>query len=76
MPIYTVPIRVYATLYVRADDADAAYLASRAIRDEPIIVSGDLISDLRYDDPSLPDVSLSPAMTVGDPDPESIEEII
>lgn len=77
MALYAIPVRIYATLYVKADDADAAYLAARAIRDIPIIMeTGGLISDRQYDDPRLPNVSLSPAMTIGDPDPESIEEVV
>jgi hypothetical protein len=48
------------TAYVKAISADAAReIAAYALQaDEPII------SGLRFDDPNLPEVSLSPAMTL------------
>lgn len=76
MKLYSIPITVYATVYVRADNEDDAYSEACKLRDMPIEVTGDaLISDLRFDDPDLPDVSISSAMTIADPDPVNIEEI-
>lgn len=67
MPIYSIDLKVAATAYVRANSKQEAI---DALRDE-IGNFCDLddfeISDLAFNNPELPDISLSPAMTVHGP---------
>jgi hypothetical protein len=74
MTVYGVEIEVAATLYIKATSkAQAHAIAERLCGQstEAIPVSG-----LQYDDPDLPDVSLSPAATIlsllGDPEPAGL----
>jgi hypothetical protein len=66
--IYRMDVKIIGTAYVRADSPEEA----RTKIDEQLIgewieVAGDeLISGFRFDDPALPEVSLSPAMTITD----------
>lgn len=68
---YRIPVTVQATAYVRAANADeAGRKLYDAIQKDPILEVGDdscgWISGRRFDDPDLPVVSLSPAMTISD----------
>lgn len=83
MNVFSIQVPIHATLYVRAETESAAlHLARQACLDAALEIStrstGDIeISGLQYADPDLPDVSFSPAMTVGEvPDqvPELVEE--
>lgn len=83
MNVFSIQVPIHATLYVRAQDEDEAMrLAREACMDAALEIStrstGDIeISGLEYADPELPDVSFSPAMTVGeieDQTPELVEE--
>lgn len=82
MSIYRVDVVVYASLYVRADDADQARARASGLENLVLEVADTGRSEvpicgLRYDDPALPDVSLSPAMTVigpGDNDEPELAE--
>lgn len=64
MSVYQIDLKVAATAYVRADSKEEAI---QALKDE-IGRGCDFddfeVSDLRLSDPELPDISLSPAMTV------------
>jgi hypothetical protein len=71
MPIYSVEMNVLATLYIRAATPEEAARIAREQVDTSIEVGerdaggGELpVSGASYDDPDLPDVSLSPAMTI------------
>lgn len=60
--VYRVELTLHATAYVKAD-SDTSALAITCGH-EGLDVS-DILSGLPFDDPNLPDFSLSPAMTVG-----------
>jgi len=69
MPVYSIDLKVAATAYVRADTKEQAIAA---LKDEICYPRGseifDLqISDARLDSADLPNISLSPAMTVWGP---------
>lgn len=77
MKIYTIPVTIYATAYIRAKDEDAAALiASQKIGAETWIEAGEngIFCGRAYDDPRLPDVSLSPVMTISEIDFDRIDE--
>jgi hypothetical protein len=69
MTVYSIDVNVHATLYVRADNPAEAMQLIRGLESQEImeIPTGDFgmeVSGLRFDDPNLPKISLSPAMTV------------
>lgn len=68
--VYSIQFEVAATAYIRADNAaDAKQIALKlqGLGLEVKDAGGDVeISGLAFDDPALPAVSLSPAMTMGD----------
>lgn len=65
MKIYQIDVEVAATAYIQAKNKDEA---RRRLKDFIANglgeMSGPEVSGLRLDDPALPDVSLSPAMTL------------
>lgn len=70
MSLYAFDITLHATVYVKAETAAKARRAANlftgnglqlAIHEDAALP----ISDRKYEDPSLPDVSLSPAVTIG-----------
>lgn len=66
MNLYSIPMTVYATAYIRAETPEAAMEIAEGLTDlsiEEVEVSG-----LQFDDPDLPDISFSPAMTIGEPE--------
>ena len=76
--LYRVDVQIYATAYIKASSAAEARTIAKNLKDETLEVvcmDGDLpISGRRYDDPLLPDVSLSPAMTVVGPASDDMVE--
>lgn len=65
MTIYSIDLKVAATAYVRANSKQEAIKALMdKISDFYTDVSDFEISGLPFDDPDLPAISLSPAMTV------------
>ncbi|CAA2141403.1 hypothetical protein [Hyphomicrobium sp. ghe19] len=72
MNIYSIDVPIWATVYVKAEseeEAKAKMLAAAKDRsfefdndDDPDLP----ISGKQFDDPDLPEVSLSPAMTLAD----------
>jgi hypothetical protein len=74
MPLYSIDVRIYGTAYIRADNAAEAQAAADGLKgccfEFPQGYIGDdvEISGRQYDDPDLPDLSLSPAMTCHGPD--------
>ncbi|MFB2553934.1 hypothetical protein [Ensifer soli] len=71
--IYSADIMICATVYVRAATREQA-LQSIANMDRGLeLREGGIISGRGYDDPRLPDLSLSPAMTVYPPSPSEID---
>jgi hypothetical protein len=72
MNVYSIDVRVYATAYIKANSAEEALEIAKGLKDSALEVddagSDVEISGAMLDDPDLPDVSLSPAMTVVGPD--------
>ena len=77
--VFSVPVTIYATAYIIAENAESALEKSKKISDRSIefpknmtigsFGSNDLIlSGEEFDDPDLPEVSLSPVMTIGSPE--------
>jgi hypothetical protein len=61
--VYSCDVQIAGTAYVKASNKTEAQKKLRAFVDSCIEVHGPEISDQRLDDPDLPEVSLSPAMT-------------
>lgn len=72
MNLYSIDVRVYATAYIKANSAEEALELARAMKDTSLEVDDAgtevAISGESFNDPDLPNVSLSPAMTVHGPD--------
>lgn len=79
MSTYSIPVTIYATVYVKAQSKDEAIALARKIENACIEVREGFVTDALevsgrdFDDAELPNVSLSPAMTIGDLDPGYIE---
>lgn len=72
MKLYQTDIPVWATVYVKAESEEAAKkkvleLAGLCINEHDGESEVEFSSQ-RFDDPDLPEISLSPAMTIGTPD--------
>lgn len=76
MKIYRIPITIHATAYVKADNITSASERALDILDhEDLHFEGTFTSGLPLDHAALPEVSISPAMTVGKIDYDYAEEI-
>ncbi|MEN5278094.1 hypothetical protein ABE527_14215 [Brucella sp. TWI432] len=78
MKIFSVPITIYATAYIKADNADMAYSKAREFSNCDIEIMGDsrdLFCGLAFDNPCLPDRSLSPAITIADAESFDIADV-
>lgn len=80
MPIYSIEMKVRATAYIKASSEAEALRKARELEGKmPIILNSEgevEISGLSYNDPALPEVSLSPAMTIHEPwDGDAFEEV-
>lgn len=71
MPVFQKDVKIAGTMYVRADNAEEAERKARQwggldVNGEVFIDAGESedFSGRRFDDLDLPEVSLSPAMTV------------
>lgn len=69
MDIYSIDIRITATAYIRASSEAHARTLANGLTGDCLEVAGVgqsevAISGLPFDHPELPDVSLSPAMTI------------
>jgi hypothetical protein len=72
MTLYSVDVRLVATAYIRArNKREALRIAVERYGGEPgpdVVVGASAdVSALRFNDPNLPDVSLSPCMTANGP---------
>lgn len=79
MKLYSVDIPITATAYIKANSAEEALKRASSLALLGIEFPEDLerevpISGRMYDDPNLPEISLSPAMTIG-PSPIDISQI-
>lgn len=69
MNVYSITIQIAATAYIKADNEAEALAKANALNlralELPTGYLGEVaISGLRFDNPHLPEVSLSPAMTM------------
>lgn len=69
MKVYSVDIRVTATAYIKADSRIEALSKAKGLHGDCLNVKNPTesevdISALRFDNPDLPDISLSPVMTI------------
>lgn len=80
MPIYSITVTVYATAYIRAASPHEAKAKALALENHVLEVedvgSEVAISALKLNDLELPDISLSPAMTVIGPDKDDLPELV
>jgi hypothetical protein len=77
MPVYSIEMKLCATLYVVATTpAEARAKAKTVVGLSPDVLDsgGDVpLSDLTYTDPDLPEISFSPAMTIHEPWDDRVE---
>ena len=80
MPIYGIDIKIYATAYIRADNekqaAERVALLTDAILEVRDAGPEVAISGRSLTDPALPDLSLSPAMTIAGPEHDDEPELL
>lgn len=80
MSLYSIAVTVYATAYIRAGSAAEAKAKAAALENHALEVadrgSEVAISGLALNDPDLPDISLSPAMTVIGPDKDDKPDLL
>lgn len=66
--LYQIEALVAATLYIKADTLEEAIAKAATVKGDALEVQdagGEVpVSDLMFDDPELPEISFSPAMTV------------
>lgn len=79
--VYSVDIKIVGTLYVKAGSAQEALVIADRLRQESIELpdgwfgSSELqVSGKMLDDPDLPDVSLSPALSIHGPEEGVVPE--
>lgn len=78
MNVYSIDIRVAATVYIKAGTRAEALAKAKGLHGDCLNLEDGTQSDVeisgrRYDDPDLPEVSLSPVMTLWDAVPASLE---
>jgi len=68
MNVYSIDLKVCATVYIKASSAAEALDKARKLTMRSFAImdnDGDVpLSGLKYDDPNLPEISASPAMTI------------
>lgn len=67
MKVYRIEMQVCATAYIKASSEDRALAKAKKLADTELMVDGLMISSAQFDNPDLPEVSLSPAMTIHGP---------
>jgi hypothetical protein len=73
MNVYSIDVMIAATAYIKADSPEEAMakVAAHLVNQEMVVAQyadgTGIISGRRFSDPALPDVSLSPAMTIHGP---------
>ena len=71
MSLYSLDLKVCATVYIRAKTKKEPLEIAKELSNTDLDDVG--VSGLSYEDPNLPDVSLSPAMTILGPWNDSVE---
>ncbi len=67
LKVFSQDIRIVGTVYVKAENRKEAKKKIKDLTGDGLEVSGALISGLQFDDENLPEISLSPAMTLHNP---------
>lgn len=76
MAVFHIDIRVAATAYIVADTPEEARKKAESLNGFGLIVAGEsILSAEPFDSPDLPELSLSPAMTIVAPY-EGLPEIV
>lgn len=77
--VYSQDVMICATVYVKASSKDEAAQIVRELKDRSPAIhdsDGDVeVSGLALDNPDLPDVSFSPAMSICEPVPNTKPEL-
>ncbi|TGT64038.1 MULTISPECIES: hypothetical protein [unclassified Mesorhizobium] len=78
MNLYSIELKICATAYIKAETEEAALAKAKELVGDGIELREDEYAELpisgkRYDDEDLPDVSLSPAMTIDSLWSENVE---
>ncbi|MEJ1967062.1 MAG: hypothetical protein WDN03_00280 [Rhizomicrobium sp.] len=80
MPLYRIAVTIYGTAYFRAADPGGAIQKAASLENTLLEVrdvgSEVPISGANLTDPALPEISLSPAMTVIGPDKDDKPELV
>jgi hypothetical protein len=69
MNLYSIGVTLYATVYIKAEDEkEALQKATHWFQNESFEVSDSQgkFSELTFDDPNLPEVSISPSLDAGE----------
>lgn len=79
MKVYSLDVKVWATAYIKANNEEEALrkaktLAGAYINEQDGIGEVE-ISGLSYNNPELPEISLSPAMTIGEIEDDRLDHI-
>ncbi len=79
MPVYSIAVTIYGTAYIRAETPKDAFEKAASLENTLLEVSDAgsevAISGAKLSDPALPEISLSPAMTVIGPDKGGVPEL-
>jgi len=80
MPLYSIEVPICATAYIEADNPEEARKKAERLKGACLVLqdaggSTVPISGLRFDDPDLPKISLSPAMTVMPIEPNTVIDL-
>lgn len=70
---------VAATAYIKADSEEEARKEAESLKGSVINLTSSSeveVSDLQFDDPNLPDVSISPVATCQGPDPAFEPDVV
>lgn len=76
MNLYAIDIKIAATAYVKANSKDEAYSLVCELNSTFLELKGDIISDLSFDSEDLPNLSLSPAMTIHGPFTANLVDLV
>lgn len=77
--LYSVDVVIYGTLYIKADSASEALSIARRQKGAEVSFedsNGPPINGDPFDDPNLPDVSLSPVGTIYGPETTEVPSLV
>jgi hypothetical protein len=79
--LYSIDIKIYGTAYIKADSEEKALEIAKSLHMDGIELREDRDAEIpitgqRFDDPDLPELSLSPAMTLYGPDEDVTPDLV